>query len=213
MKRRNRVLKFIATVLSVAGLTAIAAVMSLGNHSLLNPAPAFSQSPGFSQSVVRVDDAWQQVYKQIPNLPRENQYTSTETGKVDPNNTLVRRLIRYHIYVKGRPPGYRLDWKLTLADYLGANSLMQESQYPGYDTLKTNPLEGDRMAIGRLNRVQRNALAQALTNVFSPRASQAAQPNPNPASNVPSGSTRPQGTPTSPRLPQPKPGDARLLLP
>ncbi|HEY9748101.1 MAG TPA: hypothetical protein V6C63_05465 [Allocoleopsis sp.] len=207
MKRPYRLLKFIAIVLSVAGLTAIASVMTLSSPSLFHPAPAFSQS------LVRLEEAGQQVYKQLPNLPRENQYVSTETGKVDPNNTLMRRMIRYHIYVKGRPPGYRLDWKLTLADYLGANSLMQESQYPGYDSLKTNPLEGDRAVIGRLNRAQRDTLAQALANVFSPRTSQSAQP-PTPSTNRGrSGSTQPAATSAPSQLPQPKPGDARLLLP
>ena len=207
MKRPYRLLKFIAIVLSVAGLTAIASVMTLGSPSLFHPAPAFSQS------LVRLEEAGQQVYKQLPNLPRENQYVSTETGKVDSNNTLVRRMIRYHIYVKGRPPGYRLDWKLTLADYLGANSLMQESQYPGYDSLKTNPLEGDRAVIGRLNRAQRDTLAQALANVFSPRTSQSAQP-PTPSTNRGRlGITQPTPTSAPPKLPQPKPGDARLLLP
>jgi hypothetical protein len=207
VKRRNRVLKFIATVFSVAGLTAIAAIMTLGSPSLFHPAPAFSQS------LVRLEEAGQQVYQQVPNLSRENQYVSTETGKVDPNNTLVRRMIRYHVYVKGRPPGYRLDWKLTLADYLGANSLMQESQYPGYDSLKTNPLEGDRTAIGRLNRAQRNALAQALANVFSPRTSQSAQPPTTSTNGGRSGVTQPATNTAPPKLSQPKPGDARLLLP
>ena len=207
MKRRNRVLKFIATVLSVAGLTAIAAVMTLGNPSLFHPTPAFSQS------LVRLEEVGQQVYQQVPSLPRENQYVSRETGKVDPNNTLVRRMIRYHVYVKGRPPGYRLDWKLTLADYLGANSLMQESRYPGYDSLRTNPLEGDRTAIGRLNRSQRDSLAQALANAFSPRTGQTT-PTQAPLNNrVPSRAVQPPANSAPPRLPQPKPGDARLLLP
>lgn len=205
MKRPHRLLKFIAIVLSVAGLTAIASVMTLGSPSLFHPAPAFSQS------LVRLEEIGQQVYQQVPNLPRENQYVSTETGKADANNTLVRRMIRYHVYVKGRPPGYRLDWKLTLADYLGVNSLMQESQYPGYDSLKTNPLEGDRIAIGRLNRVQRDALVQALASVFSPRTSQSAQPQP--TNRGRSGVTQPAATSSPPKLSQPKPGDARLLLP
>jgi len=181
--------------------------MTLGNPSLFHPAPAFSHS------LVRVDDAWQKVYQQVPDLPRENQYVSRETGKVDPNNTLARRLIRYHIYVKGRPPGYRLDWKFTLADYLGANSLMQESQYPGYDSLKTNPLEGDRVAIGRLNRAQRDVLAQALANVFSSRTGQTTPTQPPSTNRVPSGAVQPPAESGPPRLSQPKPGDARLLLP
>ena len=207
MKRRNRVLKFIATVLSVAGLTAIAALMTLGSPSLFHPAPAFSQS------LVRLEEVGQQVYQQVPNLPRENQYVSTETGKVDPNNTLVRRMIRYHVYVKGRPPGYRLDWKLTLADYLGANSLMQESQYPGSDSLKTNPLEGDRTARGRLNRAQRDALVQVLAKAFSLRTSQSTQPQATPSNPGRSGTAQPSTSTTPPKLAQPKPGDARLLLP
>jgi len=43
---------------------------------------------------------WQQVYKQLPYLPLENQYVNKETQQVDSNN-LVNRLIRYHVYVKG----------------------------------------------------------------------------------------------------------------
>jgi len=42
--------------------------------------------------------------------------------------------------------------------YLGANELMEETLYPGYDTLQKNPILGDRAAIKRLNREQRDAL-------------------------------------------------------
>jgi hypothetical protein len=114
-------------------------------------------------------DVGVRVYQQLPNLPRENQYISKETGKVAENNTLVNRLIRYHLYLKGRPANYRLDWKLTLADYLGANEVIYDSSYPGNDTLRQNPLEGDRAAIKRLSRQQRDALVQVLVNIFSPR--------------------------------------------
>ncbi|MDJ0735158.1 MAG: hypothetical protein QNJ47_14010 [Nostocaceae cyanobacterium] len=112
-------------------------------------------------------DAWRQVYQQLPDLPKENQYISKETGKVAENNTLVSRIINYHVYGKGRPVNFRLDWKLTLADYLGANEIMYEFSYPGNDSLKKNPFEGDRAAIKRLTRKQRNALVQALVNTFS----------------------------------------------
>ncbi len=54
-----------------------------------------------------------------------------------------------------------------MADYLDANEVMYESSYPGNDTLRKNPLAGDRAAIRRLTRQQRNALVQALVNTFS----------------------------------------------
>jgi len=40
-----------------------------------------------------------------------------------------------------------------------------EETYPGYDTLQ-NPILGDRAAIKRLNREQRDALVQTLVNVL-----------------------------------------------
>lgn len=141
-----------------------------------DPAPsAPSDSPSRSLSGsptrrVRIQEVWRQVYQQVPDLPLENQYVNRESGKVDPNNTLVTRLIRYHSYVAGRAPNYRLDWKLTLADYLGLNNIMDAAEYPGADTLRQNPFERDRAVIQRLNRKQRDALIQALVGVFSPAA-------------------------------------------
>lgn len=154
----------------------------------------------------RVRDAWKPVYQQLPDLPLENKYVSKETGKVDADSTLVDRLIRYHVYVKGRSPNYRLDWKLTIADYLGANEVIEEKGYPGANYLSQNPLEGDRAAVARLKRKQRDALVQSLVNVF------------NPTSSIPSADTQtlpqPSTTPSpapKPSLSQPKPGDAELL--
>lgn len=131
--------------------------------NLLGIQPAIAQriSPG---------EVWQQVYQQLPDLPQENKYISKESGKVAENNTLASRLIRYHVYVKERAPNFRLDWKLTLADYLGANEVMYVTTYPGNETLRQNPLEGDKAAIARLNRSQRNALVQVLVNIFTPRS-------------------------------------------
>jgi hypothetical protein len=111
---------------------------------------------------VRAGDAWQQVYQQLPDFPRENQYVSRESGKVAENNTLIGRLIRYHIYIKSRPVNFRLDWKLTLADYLGANERMPAATYPSADTLRTNPMQGDIAVIRSLDRTQRDALVQTL---------------------------------------------------
>ncbi|WP_210404648.1 hypothetical protein [Chroococcidiopsis sp. TS-821] len=159
--RRKRSLSLFITAIGVACLV----ILGSGKHNFLQLG-FLQQPPAIAQSV-RISDAWQQVYQQLPDLPLENQYVNRQTGKVDPENTLVRRLISYHTYVKGRPPNYRLDWKLTLADYLGANEWIREESYPGHDTLRQNPLEGDRAAIERLSRNQRNALVQALVNVFS----------------------------------------------
>ena len=150
----------------------------------------FSIQPAMAQRITP-GDVWQQVYQQLPNLPRENNYISKENGKVAENNTLVNRLIKYHIYTKGRAPIYRLDWKLTLADYLGANEIIYDTSYPGNDSLRENPLEGDRKAISRLTRSQRDALVQVLVNIFNPTSQNTLSPNSNTTAN-PSTSTTPQ---------------------
>lgn len=137
--------------------------------SFLNIQPAIAQR-------ISPSDVWQLVYQQLSDFPKENQYISKETGKVAENSTLIGRLIQYHIYVKERSPSYRLDWKLTLADYLDANETMYDITYPGYDTLRNNPIEGDRAAISKLTRSQRNALVQVLTNLFN--SNSPAQPQP-----------------------------------
>ncbi|NJR51201.1 MAG: hypothetical protein HC780_18115 [Leptolyngbyaceae cyanobacterium CSU_1_3] len=169
--------------------------------------PSASTTPPTIAQVSRpnIQDAWAKVYEQVSDLPRENQYVNRETGKVSPTNTLVSRMIRYHQFVKGRPLAYRLDWKLTLGDYLGINEPILASSYPGFDNLRTNPMENDRAAINRLTRSQRNALIQALVNVFNPAASQPIAPSPSPQpTRVPPAET--------PKLP-PQNGGARLLLP
>jgi hypothetical protein len=169
----------------------------------LNITPSFNVLPSFAQTA-RPQDLAQQVYKKLPNLPLENKYISKDTGKVDPENTLVSRLLQYHLYLKGRPPGYRLDWKLTLADYLGVNELIEETSYPGNTTLKTNPLEGDRAVINRLNRKQRNDLVQTLASLFI-QNSRTPVNNTSPSPNSP---TPPSQT-NSPLVP--RPGDAQRL--
>ncbi|MEI1377577.1 hypothetical protein PQG02_05665 [Nostoc sp. UHCC 0926] len=156
----------------------------------IQPAMAAPTPRAYAQRITP-GDVWQQVYQQLPNFPRENNYISKENGKVAENNTLVNRLIKYHIYTKGRAPIYRLDWKLTLADYLGANEIMYDTSYPGNDSLRENPLEGDRKAISRLTRSQRDALVQVLVNIFNPTSQNTLSPNPNTTPN-PSTSTTPQ---------------------
>ncbi len=199
--RHKRTLSFILTALTVVDIVVVGVLLA---------ASAIAQDVPGQQIILNVSgDVGQQVYKQMPDLPRENQYVNKETGKVDPANTLVNRLMRYHRYVKGRPSMYRLDWKLTLADYLGANEHMEESQYPGSDTLRQNPIEGDRAAIGRLSRTQRDALVQVMVNIFNPNSS-------NPTAPTSSGATQPRATPKPSARPMPpplQPGSAHLLMP
>lgn len=168
----------------------------------------FSLPPASAQTT-EPQQIGQQVYQAIPGFPLENQYVNKETGKVATNNTLVSRLIRYHLYVKGRLPNFRLDWKLTLADYLGANEYIEEGIYPGYDVLQTNPASGDRAAIKRLSRSQRDALVNVLVKLFNPNYQDAPAAT-SPAPSTPPASPRPN-PPSAPRLPQP--GDAQLLKP
>jgi hypothetical protein len=170
---------------------------------LLLVAPSLVAPPLAAQET-RVGDAWQQVYDRLPDLPRENQYVNRDTGKVTESNTLISRLIRYHVYVKSRPVNFRLDWKLTLADYLGANELIISATYPGGDALRTNPLPGDVAAIQGLNRAQRDALVQTLVDVFSVKTEET--PAAAPVTPVPS------PVPAEP-VREPRPGDAQLLLP
>ncbi|MBW4644191.1 MAG: hypothetical protein KME23_14605 [Goleter apudmare HA4340-LM2] len=182
----TRLIALLVLVVIVLG----AGVDKSSNTALIGISPAIAQR-------ISPSDVWQLVYQQLPDFPQENQYISKETGKVAETNTLVSRLIRYHIYVKERTPNYRLDWKLTLADYLDVNETIYDTTYPGHDTLRQNPIEGDRAAITRLTRRQRDALVQVLTDIFNPKS----QNTPNPTTNP--------GTSTTPR--QPQTGGAELL--
>ncbi|MGB3295137.1 MAG: hypothetical protein WBB01_19310 [Phormidesmis sp.] len=105
------------------------------------------------------------VQAQLPDLPLENQYISNDGTAAD-DNTLVSRIIRYHIYIKERPTNFRLDWKLTLADYLGAFERIAASDYPDYG-LRENPMEGDIAAVWALSRQQRDRLVNTLYETFT----------------------------------------------
>ena len=170
--------------------------------------PPQSQPPQSQRA--RIDHLWRQVYDRLPNFPLENQYVSLDTGQVNADSTLANRLIRYHLYTKGRPPQYRLDWKLTLADYLGANELMLEEIYPGYDNLQSSPMQGDRQAIGNLSRADRDALVETLVIIFNPQYLQLLD-EARDRNNNDNMSDREQEINRPPQ--QPQPGDAQLLLP
>ncbi|MEH2377166.1 hypothetical protein [Nostoc sp.] len=191
------------TALMVVGVIVLGSGTGKSIHTSLFYMQGAIAAPRSSAIAQRItpSDVWQQVYQQLPDFPCENKYISKENGKVAENNTLVNRLIRYHIYTKGRAPIYRLDWKLTLADYLGVNEIMYDNSYPGNDTLRENPLEGDRKAITRLTRSQRDALVQVLVNIFNPTSQNPLPPSPN---NPPSPTT---STPPQP----PQRGGAELL--
>jgi len=172
----------------------------------------FGFPPAVAQ-IVRAESVAAMVYQRVPDLPKENQYIRQETGKVDAENNLITRLVRYHQDVKKRPTRYRLDWKLTLGDYLGINEPIKTDRYPGHSTLKTNPIEGDRKAISSLNRRQREALVDALASAYK-EVQQAPPQNPNPEAN-PSPKPTPQASPTK-KPPSPSlsnPGDSQLLAP
>jgi hypothetical protein len=165
-------------------------------------------APSQNPRRITSENVWQRVYEVLPDLPKENQYISRETRKEATNNTLVSRLIRYHLFVKGRPPIYRLDWKFTIADYLGVNEIMFENVYPGGDTLRQNPMDGDRAAITRLTRSQRDALINTLVSIFNPNAAAESQPTPQPTP-TPTPTPTPNPGRSLPTLPQP--GDAQQL--
>lgn len=155
----------------------------------------------------RPEEAAEQVYQRLSELSPENQYVNQD-GEVASNNSLISRLIRYHLYVKNRPFQYRLDWQLTLADYFGINESIAPQQYPGSDTLETNPLEGDRAIITNLTLSQRRQLIDTIMSLYNPNYDPSPQPVTLPESTE---NSTPGYRPQKPQLPQP--GDAELLLP
>jgi hypothetical protein len=174
--------------------------------ALLAPV-CFTHPPAQAQPV-QFNQVWEQVYQRLPDFPQENQYRSFQTNEPALEDTLVKRLIRYHVYVKGRPVGYRLDWKLTLADYLGVNELMDADVYPSHERLTPNPIVGDRAAINQLSRQKREQLIDTLLSLFNPSAVSARGElspqlgTPNPAANP---------IPAKPIPAAPRPGGAELL--
>ncbi|NEP02358.1 MAG: hypothetical protein F6K58_27665 [Symploca sp. SIO2E9] len=161
-----------------------------------------------SAQFFRPQDVGNKVYERLPDLPLENQYINAETGEVDADNTLADRLVKYHLYVKNRPPNYRFDWKLTMSDYLGAHDYLEEAVYPGNNSLQENPLDGDRAVIENLTRKQRDALVEVLVSIFNPNRSNLETPVPEASPAAPTTNSNPRRGP----LPA-EPGDAQLLKP
>jgi hypothetical protein len=157
------------------------------------------QSSGISQ-VQRPEAVAQQIYQEMPDLPKENNYTRQDTGAIDPNNTLISRFLRYHQDTKKRFTLIRFDWQLTLGDYLGVNEKISEENYPGRATLTVNPMATDIKAINSLNRRQREQLVTLLVKIYNPAILPQETPSPSPS---------PSPSPRRPSLSQP--GDADLL--
>ena len=90
----------------------------------------------------------------------------------------MKHIIYYEIYTQNRPTVFRLDWKLTLADYLGAFERISSDSYPDYG-LQENPYANDIAAIESLSPQQRTTLVHTLYEVFTTSAEPAArQPAP-----------------------------------
>ncbi|MEO0768185.1 MAG: hypothetical protein AAFY72_01935 [Cyanobacteria bacterium J06649_4] len=114
-----------------------------------------------------------QIYEQNPDFPLENQYISSDTGEPATENTLISRLVRYHVYIKRRPVHFRIDWKLTMADYLGAFERIEPARYPD-SGLRENPALADVAVIEGLSAEMRDRIVNALYESFAFPASESA---------------------------------------
>jgi len=209
----------VATMMAISTVVVAAELPQRSPSSFDEPPPARTESIQISQRRIRRKDIWREVQKQLPELPLENQYISSETGDINESNTLVRRMIEYHNFRKGRAPSSRFDWKLTLADYLGLHEVMSAENYPSARRLRTNPLVGDRTAIQSLNRQQRQQLINTLVSLYDPRIPAAFFTSPTSVEAIPTAEPSPPLPPieTSPTQPSPPPlsgpGAADLLRP
>lgn len=102
----------------------------------------------------RTEQIAQKVYARLASFPK-----AEIPGK--PESTLVRRILLYHISVRGRPETSRLDWKLTLSDYLGYNMGIDPTSYPDFSA-ELDTLNKDKALIDALSRREREALIDAL---------------------------------------------------
>jgi hypothetical protein len=173
--------------------------------ALLGSGPAYAQ-------LRLIPEAARQVYEALPDLPLENTYTPVnpnDGGPAPEEDTLVRRMMVYHLQVVGRSPTDRFDWQLTLADYLDANEPIVAQRYPGAERLTVNPYAQDKAAVQALSRQQRQALLRELVVAFG------GDPDPKPLY-IPA-DLNPVPAPATPkpleRLPIPGAGSADLLRP
>jgi hypothetical protein len=149
-----------------------------GSLVLLSIAILAFLGSGPAQAQLRlIPEAARQVYESLPDLPLENFYTPANpdgTGPTPEEDTLLRRMMVYHLQVAGRSPTDRFDWQLTLADYFDANEPIIAQRYPGADRLTVNPYAQDKAVVQSLNRQQRQALLETIVLAFG------GDPNPTP---------------------------------
>lgn len=180
------------------------------NLALFNISLSFN-SAVFAQSL-SPETVAEKFYQLVPDFPKENDYLDINSGERVEDNTLVTRIVRYHQYIKARPTRFRLDWKLTLADYLNKNEVIIEDRYPGYSTLQKNPFKKDQEVIRNLTMQQRQKLVDVLVGIYSPSSqtlnNSEKPPEPNSPKTVNSETTEDS---SDFRLPQQ--GGAELLLP
>ncbi len=101
------------------------------------------------------------LYQAVPDFPKG---TRPEESQAD--QSLIRRLITYHLYIKNRSPYSRFDWKLTLADYLGYNEIVAMESYPGRDALGITIFINDQRLINKLSPGQRETLILNLLKIY-----------------------------------------------
>ncbi len=194
-----------------AGAIVLAVLLCLIIGLNSNPSPATAQGSRLRQ--LRPQEILVEASKQLTFIRPDNQYVDRQTKKIRPESTALARLIEYHVYGRGRSPLYRLDWKLTLADYLGAFELMDDDSYPGANQFVRNPVTTDRLQVRSWSRSQREQVVNTLTALYNPNSLKPAAPlvfpNPNPAP------PRPEPSPPKEPLnrPLPQTGDADRLKP
>ncbi len=164
------------------------------NHNLTHRA--------FAQQRLTPEIIAEMIYEENPDIPKENNYQSSNTGEIATQNTLISRFVRYHQFVKSRPVAFRLDWKLTFADYLGYNETIREENYPGFRTLTENPFTRDKEIINSLSKQQRDKLVDTLASIHQPTSP-----------STPSQQNSPPESSSTPSFVLPQKGGADLLLP
>jgi hypothetical protein len=196
----------------IAAIVGLILALGTGYMKETGIAIEFGAQPVAAQTV-RPESAAAIVYQRLPDIPKENQYVRQNTGTVDEDNTLVSRLVRYHQDLKKRPTTFRLDWKLTLADYLGVNEPIKADRYPGYTSLTTNPMENDVKAIRSLTRSQRSVLVDVLVGAFTGNQANQSKPDANNSNPAPAPDSQFSPAPGSSSPSLSKPGDSQLLSP
>jgi hypothetical protein len=214
--RIRLVSRLIAALLIAAGVLLALAMIAPTQARYANSSLVAQQAIAQQYGIPIPSRVAEEIYRRLPDVPLANEYISQRTGAVDPEDTLLSRMIRYHTLIKGRSPISRFDWKLTLADYLGINEPIVPGAYPGAINLTTNPLEADAALVSQFTRAQRDALVNTLVAFFNPSVL-----NPPPqltpsglANEQPQQAAPPVGRGSTQPLPlEPRPGDAQLLMP